>query len=60
MALIDPNKIPKHVAVIMDGNGRWAKKRGINRFLGHILDESKMVDTVEEELYRTRIAHGFL
>jgi undecaprenyl diphosphate synthase len=35
MTLIDPNKIPKHVAVIMDGNGRWAKKRGINRFLGH-------------------------
>ena len=31
----------------------------INGFLGHILDESKMVDTVEEELYRTRIAHGY-
>ena len=35
MTLIDPNKIPRHVAVIIDCNGRWAKKRGINRFLGH-------------------------
>ncbi len=29
------NDIPKHVAIIMDGNGRWAKKRGMPRFLGH-------------------------
>jgi len=29
------NNIPKHVAVIMDGNGRWAKKRGLPRLLGH-------------------------
>ena len=27
--------IPKHVAVIMDGNGRWAKERGKNRLFGH-------------------------
>jgi undecaprenyl diphosphate synthase len=32
---IDPKKIPQHVAVIMDGNGRWAKKRAINRIRGH-------------------------
>ena len=32
---IDFNKLPKHVAIIMDGNGRWAKKRGILRVLGH-------------------------
>ncbi len=28
-------KIPKHVAIIMDGNGRWAKKRGLDRVFGH-------------------------
>ena len=32
---IDPNKIPNHVAIIMDGNGRWAKKRAMNRIRGH-------------------------
>jgi undecaprenyl diphosphate synthase len=30
-----PDRIPTHVAVIMDGNGRWAKKRGLPRFFGH-------------------------
>lgn len=29
------NKLPKHIAIIMDGNGRWAKQRGIPRTLGH-------------------------
>ncbi|MBP5498818.1 MAG: isoprenyl transferase [Muribaculaceae bacterium] len=32
---IDPNRIPQHVAVIMDGNGRWAKEHGANRSIGH-------------------------
>jgi len=32
---IDPSKIPSHVAIIMDGNGRWAKKRILNRIKGH-------------------------
>ena len=32
---IDKNNIPRHVAVIMDGNGRWAKKRGLGRENGH-------------------------
>ena len=30
----NPNK-PQHVAIIMDGNGRWAKKRGLPRVMGH-------------------------
>jgi len=30
-----PNAIPQHVAIIMDGNGRWAKKRGLPRLAGH-------------------------
>ena len=32
---LDSNKIPKHIAIIMDGNGRWAKKRLLNRINGH-------------------------
>jgi len=32
---IDSNNIPKHIAIIMDGNGRWAKKRGLPRTIGH-------------------------
>ena len=34
-ALLDGARIPQHVAVIMDGNGRWAKKRALNRLRGH-------------------------
>lgn len=33
--MLNKNKIPKHVAIIMDGNGRWAKKRGLPRVVGH-------------------------
>lgn len=32
---LNPDKIPQHVAVIMDGNGRWAKKKNKNRVFGH-------------------------
>jgi undecaprenyl diphosphate synthase len=32
---MDPAKLPKHVAIIMDGNGRWARKRALNRIRGH-------------------------
>ncbi len=32
---IDPARIPTHIAIIMDGNGRWAKKRGLPRLAGH-------------------------
>ncbi len=32
---LDPRKLPKHVAIIMDGNGRWAKERGLPRMRGH-------------------------
>jgi undecaprenyl diphosphate synthase len=32
---LDPDRMPKHVAIIMDGNGRWAKKRLLNRIKGH-------------------------
>ncbi|MBR2404181.1 MAG: undecaprenyl diphosphate synthase family protein, partial [Clostridia bacterium] len=32
---IDPDNLPKHIGIIMDGNGRWAKKRGLPRSAGH-------------------------
>ena len=33
--VLDPERIPRHVAVIMDGNGRWAKQRNLPRIMGH-------------------------
>jgi undecaprenyl diphosphate synthase len=35
LSSIDPERVPKHIAVIMDGNGRWAKQRGKPRIFGH-------------------------
>ena len=34
-SLIIPDKVPRHIAIIMDGNGRWAKQKGMPRVLGH-------------------------
>ena len=39
--------IPNHVALVMDGNGRWAKKRGLPRTKGHEAGESSLFDVVE-------------
>jgi undecaprenyl diphosphate synthase len=44
---IDLNNLPKHVAVIMDGNGRWAKKKGGLRIFGHQNAITAVRDTVE-------------
>ncbi|MBN1227451.1 MAG: isoprenyl transferase [Deltaproteobacteria bacterium] len=35
MEQLNPEKLPRHVAIIMDGNGRWAKKKGLTRIIGH-------------------------
>ena len=40
------NRLPHHIAVIMDGNGRWAKRRGLPRIMGH----QKGVDTLKSLL----------
>ena len=50
VANIDPNRIPKHVACVMDGNGRWARQRGLARTEGHAAGEEAMFDTVEGAL----------
>jgi undecaprenyl diphosphate synthase len=44
---IDRGKLPKHVAVIMDGNGRWAKRKGLMRVKGHQSGVVSVRDTVE-------------
>ncbi|MBN2522046.1 MAG: isoprenyl transferase [Bacteroidales bacterium] len=44
---LDLKKLPKHVAIIMDGNGRWAKKKGNPRIFGHNNGVAAVRDTVE-------------
>jgi undecaprenyl diphosphate synthase len=44
MTIIDQNKLPRHIAIIMDGNGRWARKKNLSRISGHL----KGVDAVKE------------
>ena len=44
---IDLKKVPKHVAIIMDGNGRWAKKRGLLRVFGHEKGAKAVRETIE-------------
>jgi undecaprenyl diphosphate synthase len=44
---LNPNKIPKHIAVIMDGNGRWAQEKGEHRIFGHQNAVTAVTDTVE-------------
>jgi undecaprenyl diphosphate synthase len=42
---LDPARIPTHVAVVMDGNGRWAQRRGLKRTDGHAAGEEALFDT---------------
>jgi undecaprenyl diphosphate synthase len=43
---LDHDRLPRHVGIVMDGNGRWAKQRGLPRTEGHAAGESAMWDTV--------------
>ncbi len=47
---IDPSRVPVHVACVMDGNGRWAQRRGLKRTDGHAAGEEALFDTVEGAL----------
>ncbi|MDP1792544.1 MAG: polyprenyl diphosphate synthase [Acidimicrobiales bacterium] len=47
---IDPKRIPKHVACVMDGNGRWATQRGLARTEGHAAGEEALFDAVDGAL----------
>ena len=44
---LDPSRLPRHVAVIMDGNGRWANQRGLPRVKGHQAGTASVRATVE-------------
>jgi undecaprenyl diphosphate synthase len=47
---LDPRTVPDHVAIVMDGNGRWAGERGLPRNKGHEAGEAALFDTVEGAL----------
>lgn len=44
---IDPENVPTHIACVMDGNGRWARQRGLDRTDGHVAGEKALSDVVE-------------
>ena len=44
---IAPELLPRHVAIVMDGNGRWAKRRGLRRTEGHKRGEASLFDVIE-------------
>ena len=48
--------IPKHIAIILDGNGRWAKKKGMPRNFGHV-QGSKNVEHICEEAYKLGVKY---
>lgn len=51
MENLDLNRLPKHVAIIMDGNGRWAKEQGQDRLFGHyhgVISVRKVVEAAAE------------
>lgn len=45
---LDPARLPRHVAIIMDGNGRWAQQRGLPRIEGHSRGVKTVRSTIEE------------
>ncbi len=60
--LINKEKIPKHIAIIMDGNGRWAKERGKDRLFGHqhgVLSVREVVEGCVEVGVKTLTLYAF-
>ena len=53
---LDLNRIPKHIAIIMDGNGRWAKAKGLPRTAGHV-QGVETVKTITEECVRLGVQY---
>jgi undecaprenyl diphosphate synthase len=57
LAEIGPERFPRHIAVIMDGNGRWAIRRGLERVRGH-QQGARSVKSIVTECARLRKEHG--
>jgi undecaprenyl diphosphate synthase len=53
---LDPGKLPRHVAIIMDGNGRWAQRRGLHRVRGHVVG-AESVRVVTRQARRLGISY---
>jgi len=47
---IDLEKVPRHIGCVMDGNGRWARQRGLPRTAGHAAGEEAMLDAIDGAL----------
>ena len=47
---VDLSRVPRHVAIIMDGNGRWANARGLHRTQGHAAGEPALFDVIDGAL----------
>jgi undecaprenyl diphosphate synthase len=57
LAKVDLHRLPRHIAVIMDGNGRWARQRGLPRAKGHEAGAASVKEAVE---VAARLGIGFL
>ena len=47
---LDPERMPRHVGIILDGNGRWAEQRGLHRTAGHAAGEQALFDAIQGAL----------
>ncbi len=47
---VDPERVPRHVGCVMDGNGRWARQRGLPRTEGHAAGEKAMLEAIDGAL----------
>ncbi|MDE6526402.1 MAG: undecaprenyl diphosphate synthase family protein, partial [Muribaculaceae bacterium] len=54
---LDLKRLPQHIAIIMDGNGRWAKARGMERSAGHVEGVATVRRITEEA---SRLGVGYL
>lgn len=50
LSRVDMARVPQHIGLILDGNGRWANSRGLPRTAGHLAGEAALFDTVEGAL----------
>ena len=58
IASLPTGLVPRHIALVMDGNGRWAQERGLARTEGHKRGESVLISLVEECLELIQRSNG--